>query len=377
MTPSTTPLSFVADPLVTSIYEGDEQFFDAVLVAGFPLWSKRTNHSDNVGQTDKGETNHGEEDDTDDAKEWEKSYQEFLSLVQSCFDGVDEDDDDNEEEGVEEEGKQQELSSSSLFLYQSPYLHVTIATLYPLVHPTRNSANDFPTIEKQKKIQDYFQTLVERASQPGQRRRRRRRRHGDHSHDDDNNNNNENNNHNNNDDDYDDDDSPRWPDRPLELQLERAQLGTHAGILLWKDVSGGISQLRTALRREQEQLRQELHQREKEQKGFETSSPSPDDESQLPAPQSEEFFPIHSIPDIVHTTFLRYTKEDPTMTKTKRTRTSEAVQKRFQERVLPQLSRLFPKPTSISKIHLVCERTPYMHFQTQNPSETMWMTLTL
>eukprot|EP00535_Pseudo-nitzschia_heimii_P002695 CAMPEP_0197181376 /NCGR_PEP_ID=MMETSP1423-20130617/5688_1 /TAXON_ID=476441 /ORGANISM="Pseudo-nitzschia heimii, Strain UNC1101" /LENGTH=338 /DNA_ID=CAMNT_0042631617 /DNA_START=67 /DNA_END=1083 /DNA_ORIENTATION=+ len=67
-----------------------------------------------------------------------------------------------------------------------------------------------------------------------------------------------------------------WPKRPLELELESAEIGNRAGIFLWKEHTGGIAKIRQCLE----------------------------------AAAKESFSTVVSehlrIPDIIHTSFLRY-----------------------------------------------------------------------
>ena len=71
--------------------------------------------------------------------------------------------------------------------------------------------------------------------------------------------------------------SEHWPKRPLELELDTAQIRSRAGIFLWKEHTGGIAQMRRCL---------EIAAK---QKG-----------------EDELFTSTLKIPDIVHTTFVRY-----------------------------------------------------------------------
>jgi hypothetical protein len=66
-----------------------------------------------------------------------------------------------------------------------------------------------------------------------------------------------------------------WPKKPLVLHLESARITSHAGILLWKDSTGGIEQIRHCIRTAVQWMNPHLE--------------------------------VHlRIPDIIHTTFVRY-----------------------------------------------------------------------
>lgn len=108
---------------------------------------------------------------------------------------------------------------------------------------------------------------------------------------------------------------PEWPSRPLQLQLQRAQIGERAGILVWKETTGGIERMRDCIRQTCGSAATTL-----------------------------------AIPSIVHTTFLRYYQQLETP--------AEKVQQRFCN--IP-VRELFPDPVTMSDVHFVCERRPYMH----------------
>lgn len=228
--PATT--TFLADPHVTSIYNQETDFWDLVLVAGFPLITTR---------------NHIE------------GYEEFVQLIKySCF------------EPSDVEGHR-----PAVWLYQPQYLHVTIATLQPL-HRRRPHDETTNYIAMRRDYND----LIQRAQK-----------------------------------------SPSWPTQPLQLQLEKAQIGSKAGIFLWKDVSGSVQGMREALRQ-----------------------------------ASSSSTPIHSIPNIIHSTFLRFAQVP-------QSRSAAQIQQEFSATVLPALPRLFPQPVVTGTIQLVCETTPYMHME--------------
>lgn len=72
--------------------------------------------------------------------------------------------------------------------------------------------------------------------------------------------------------------SPDWPTQPLELQVDSAQIRNRAGILLWKEHTGGIAQMRRCIQAQVEN--------ETSNGGF--------------------AFRDFRIPNIIHTTFVRY-----------------------------------------------------------------------
>jgi hypothetical protein len=243
--------SFSADPLVLSIYEGERDFFDLVLVAGWPLFEN---------------------------EEERKGYLEFLHLVQGCFSS----DPQDELEG----------DRPTVLLYEPPYLHVTIATFQPLEKQAKE-AHEYQTVK------EYFLKLLQSASR-----------------------------------------LPEWPNEALQLQIESTQLGSKAGILLWKDLSGGVAKMRECLLAAE----QEQQQRDK------------------------EAWTIHSIPAIIHSSFLRFFKEPKT--------NGEILQDKYQSKVIPALHKIFPNTIQVSKIHLVSEATPYMHLPKEGPHVLKTINLT-
>ena len=121
---------------------------------------------------------------------------------------------------------------------------------------------------------------------------------------------------------------PEWPKYPLKLEIDSCQIGTHAGILLWRETTGGLDSMRFCLARETSD-RQSLF---------------------LKAGLNVDTL---KIPDIVHSSILRY----PSPIKTN----GELVQERLRKNVLPRLKEIFPKPMTASTAVLVYERTPYLH----------------
>lgn len=121
---------------------------------------------------------------------------------------------------------------------------------------------------------------------------------------------------------------PEWPKSPLQLCIDRAQIGKRAGILLWKDTSGGMDAMRQCIRTASKQL-----------------------EPQLQA--AGVSIDTISIPGIVHSTFLRFYQVPTTP--------GPVIQERFQQQVVPQMEQMFPVPYPVTVAKLVCERRPYMH----------------
>lgn len=138
---------------------------------------------------------------------------------------------------------------------------------------------------------------------------------------------------------------PEWPTYPLKLEIDSCQIGTRAGILLWRETTGGLNAMRSCLALETND-RQSLF---------------------LKAGLNVDTL---IIPGIVHSTILRY----PSPIKTN----GELVQERFRTDVLPRLKEIFPKPWTASTAVLVCERTPYLHlpYDDRHALETFELTET-
>jgi hypothetical protein len=233
---------FPADPLVLSVYNRESDYFDLVLVAGWPLLE--------------------EEGDL-------KAYGEFLQRVKSCFSS----DPQDELEG----------DRPTVLLYEPPHLHVTIATFYP-IEKQKKEASEYDAIKA------YFLKLLESASR-----------------------------------------RPEWPKEALQLQIESTQLGSKAGVLLWKDLTDGVAKMRECL------IAAEQEQQEQEQSAWK----------------------IDSIPGIIHSSFLRFSQQPKT--------NGEVLQEQYQSKVIPAIHKIFDRAIKVSKIHLVYETTPYMYLPKEGP----------
>jgi len=121
------------------------------------------------------------------------------------------------------------------FLFKLPFhaLHITIASLFP-AHQLRKESN-LPDGLSRTRVASFWKKILMRAFQ-----------------------------------------HPDWPKRPLELELEKAEIRNRAGIFLWKEHTGGLDCMRRCLEQAATELGSVLqHLR---------------------------------IPNIIHTTFLRYHK---------------------------------------------------------------------
>lgn len=121
---------------------------------------------------------------------------------------------------------------------------------------------------------------------------------------------------------------PGWPKQPLKLEVESCQIGSRAGILLWRETTGGLERMRKCLADETKERQSQL-----QQAGISVDT--------------------LRIPGIVHTSFLRFPAPIAS--------NGLELQERFQALVLPRLKQLFPQPITAHTAVLVCERTPYLH----------------
>lgn len=173
-----------------------------------------------------------------------------------------------------------------VYIYPATALHVTVATLHSM---TQQPPGEIVPTERQGVLRKIWGDVIIEASQ-----------------------------------------LKEWPEEPLQLVLESAQIGTKAGILLWKETTGGIEAMRKCIRIicEQEHVRERM---KKNNISIDT---------------------LH-LPNIIHSSFLRFYKVPNTP--------AALVQERFRETVLPRLREFFPNQVRAPTVTLVYQCTPYMH----------------
>mmetsp|Transcript_27715 Transcript_27715/g.65101 ORF Transcript_27715/g.65101 Transcript_27715/m.65101 type:complete len:297 (-) Transcript_27715:1905-2795(-) len=215
-------------------------------------------------------------------------YRRFLAAVRSCF----------RDEDVSPSDAHP-ASLPAVYLYPTEHLHVTLASFH---RPTKVAdspelSGDAQRAKKRKALE-----LVRSASK-----------------------------------------LPGWPKEPLRLVVDSARIGTRAGILLWKDLSGGVDAIRSCLR---EAL-------------LLTDAGGSDGAKPMDA----------SIPGIIHSTFLRFAEVPRTPAKD--------VQDAFESRGLGTPGGEFfrasgsdgdetattnsPLILRADTVRLVSESVPYMH----------------
>ena len=116
-----------------------------------------------------------------------------------------------------------------------------------------------------------------------------------------------------------------WPKEAFHVEFDRAQIGSKAGIFLWNNFDGTIAKMRKIIQEEYDSH-------------YEKDSKALNDRSLI-------------VPDIIHSTFLRFGSVPET--------DGNIVQERFIE-ATKDLARIFGK-IGVYCTRLVIERTPYMH----------------
>jgi uncharacterized protein len=202
------------------------------------------------------------------SESFQLAYERFCAAVEQCWDDLDRSAD--------------KQNPASVYFYPYEHLHVTVATFH------RPGLENVP-LETQVTLRKLWSQVVEHATQ-----------------------------------------DQLWPTEPFSLQIDSAQIGTRAGILLWNDDTGGLSTMRQCLRRAVSAIKTAAESQEVVQ-----------------------FLESLDVPSIVHSTFLRFREAPHT--------DGALVQQRFSETVLPSIGNFFPEQFKIPVATLVCERTPYMH----------------
>lgn len=265
---------FEVDPMVSDIFTcPDGDYFGLVLVTNWPI---------------------------SPLADIDGTYKEFLEAIKSCFRPEDCTVTPSGETVTEGNSSTSQVSLPAVYLYPTIYLHITLATF---IRPTKICSDDRTSDEKgnnaetgsfsSKEIREAKTTEVLEILQMAS-------------------------------------ELPGWPTGPLQLVVDKAQIGTRAGILLWKDLSGGVEAIRDCLRKASTDV------------GVATT-------------------PI--IPGIIHSTFLRFSATPQTP--------GAEVQEAFQSKIQGKIGKEFfcktkaDEPSALilraNTARLVCESTPYMH----------------
>jgi hypothetical protein len=134
------------------------------------------------------------------------------------------------------------------------------------------------------------------------------------------------------------------------LEIESAQIGTKAGILLWKETSGHLAAFRRLLQETCDEEAQRLSDRQT----------ATDKHSLFMSKLLSEL----SIPSIVHSTVVRFADTPQT--------DGATVQEIFGRTVVPCLATaLIPEPWRVDSVTLALERRPYMHIP-KDETHVLW-----
>jgi hypothetical protein len=117
---------------------------------------------------------------------------------------------------------------------------------------------------------------------------------------------------------------PEWPQTAFQLHIDSAKIASRAGILLWKETTGGLDLMRKC-------LQQIVHQHQGE------------GSTSLQYSYLQDFY---STPSIIHTTILRYSSV-PQAT------SHEHAQSQLELKVLPQLQDIFSEPIVANVVKVV------------------------
>jgi hypothetical protein len=205
-------------------------------------------------------------------EQWLSSYAQFCAAVQLCFDEAD----------VMVPLANKTTPRPAVYFYPFAALHTTVATIHPFTFEGILSE-----CQKDSMIRNATQ-IMERAIR-----------------------------------------NDLWPQKPLRMEIESAQLGSKAGILLWKETTGGIQSIRNCIEKAFDEFMEEFPE------------------------QAASMKSTFTMPQIIHSTFCRFTKVPST--------NCDQVQERFRRDVVSNLSTMFPSSILVNSVSLVCERTPYMH----------------
>ena len=246
-----------------------------------------------------------------------ESYSNFINDVKQCFDPKDvvlfsDDDDDYDCDDVAVMGRNKtdaerdvddEIVIPNVYLYPPQQIHITIATFHPfhkaLENADENSDNNNNSNNsnnQQKEFSKTCQQIVQSAKKRND-----------------------------------------WPKQSFPLRVKNAQIGKRAGILLYEDMNHMVDTMRKILLEEYKVVKMKL-----------ISSGS---SSCWKFPQEKELI----IPNIIHSTFLRFGGKPIT--------NGELIQERFQNNVQSRIINhyFFQKEIVIDSCQLVVEKKAYMH----------------
>ena len=164
-----------------------------------------------------------------------------------------------------------------------------------------------------------------------------------------------------------------WPKEKLVLELENAQLGSNAGILLWRERKGCLKTMRNCLRREVNYYKEILDT---------LISSTVESCASIQHKLLRETLNAFTVPDIVHTSFLRFIASPKTDGQVVQTRFGHILSKNISiiddqdklessHELTSTINQLFEENIEIAKVNLVIEYYPYKLFPSDR-STVIW-----
>lgn len=225
-------------------------------------------------------------------------YENFVTHVKQCFYPIDLTAvKSNDEQEFHDPNCTSSDKLPNVYLYPPQHLHITLATFHPFNVPfDETSLGDSSTLQLNsesflKACQQIVQNAIKRKD---------------------------------------------WPREKFHVKVDRAQIGEKAGIILYTDdEKGSFRSIRKILKEEYE--------------AFMMTSAIKNCEDESAIPKGKELI----IPNIIHSTFLRFAGKPKT--------DGKIVQERFQTFVQENIRDLFEASICIDSVKLVVEKRAYMH----------------
>ena len=234
-----------------------------------------------------------------------KPYVNFVENVKQCFDPIDfevqlkdtgkNNDDINSNCNIS--GKSSGNHTPNVYLYPPQHLHITIATFHPFNKAFDSGTMDMNRSQYKKACQQIVQNAMKRND---------------------------------------------WNSNKIYVKVDRAQIGEKAGILLYcDDELGSIKSMREILR--------------EEYKAFMLKHKKYISREIIDHISNENKQKEIIIPNIIHSTFLRFADKPQT--------NGALIQERFQSLVQENIQDIFKDRICIDSVRLVVEKRAYMHIE--------------
>mmetsp|Transcript_25459 Transcript_25459/g.31367 ORF Transcript_25459/g.31367 Transcript_25459/m.31367 type:complete len:293 (-) Transcript_25459:107-985(-) len=233
-----------------------------------------------------------------------EKYEKFVSRVKQCFGPIDI---HLEQLNTPADNDDVPISIPNAYIYPPQYMHITVATFHPMNQSFFTNENDTDNNDdenmKKKRMESYKQACTKIVQNAMQRN--------------------------------------DWPKEKFHLQIDRAQIGEKAGILLWKHVDGGEGRGQGILHRMRNILQVEYEKFVLRDSSIQSRSSS--SSTSIEIPKGKEII----IPGIIHSTFLRFSSI-PVIP-------GEIVQDKFQSTVQPYVKEMFGD-VCVDSVRLVVEK---------------------